>query len=74
MKSIMEEIKDVQQEVGEVKDSVNSLRLDVVALPEKILEKTDQRYASKSVEKIVYFVGGVVITALIGSVMTLVLK
>jgi hypothetical protein len=74
VKKMMEEIKEVRTEVGEVKDSVSDLHVLVARLPEKILEKTDTKYASKAVEKIIYFIGGLVVTSIVGAFMALVLK
>ena len=61
-------------EVKDIKDAVNDLRVDIAALPEKLLEKSDERYAGIRVEKIVYGVAGLMLSLLITAIVYLVLK
>ena len=74
IKNVMQEIKEVRNEVMEVKDSVSDLHILIAGLPSKILEKTDSRYANIGVEKLVWFIGGLVITAIVGALLAQVVK
>ena len=44
-------VKIMTEEIKEVKDAVNDLRVDIAELPEKVFEKADNRYADKRIEK-----------------------
>jgi len=66
--------KDFMNEVKDIKDAVNDLRVDIAALPEKLLEKSDERYAGIRVEKIVYGTAGLMLSLLITAIVYLVLK
>lgn len=46
-------VKRMTEEIKDVKDAVNDLRVDIAGLPEVILEKSDSRYADKKTEKTV---------------------
>ena len=64
---LMQEIKDIKKDVGDIK-------LDIAKLPEILVEKFDQRYASKETEVSVKRVMWIVITAVIGALLALVIK
>ena len=70
----MQEIKEVRTEIGEVKDSVSDLHVLVAGIPREIIKETDKKYASKSIEKIIYFIGGLVVTSIVGALMALILR
>lgn len=46
-------------------DKINSLQVDIARMPDKILERADDRYASKTAEKIIYALVGAVCLAFI---------
>ena len=66
--------KEFMCEVQDVKDAVNNLRVDIASLPEKLLEKTDKKYASKTVEKAVYGTIGLMLSLLITAIVYLIIK
>ena len=74
IKNVMQEIKDVQIEVGNVKDSVSDLHVKIAKLPEVILDKADLRYASKISETMVYGMVAIVMTAVISSLVYIVVR
>lgn len=45
------QVKIMTNEIKDVKDAVNDLRVDIAKMPEAILEKGDKRYADKRIEK-----------------------
>lgn len=53
---------------------LTALMLKVEGLPEKLLEKTDKRYASKTTEKAVYAIIGAVCLAVFYSVFEMIKK
>lgn len=46
-------------------DKINSLQVDIARMPDKILERADDRYASKTAEKVIYALVGAVCLAFI---------
>ncbi len=74
MSTIKELESKFMEEVKNINDKLNQLALDVASLPEKILEKTDSRYASKNVEKAVYGFLGAVFLAVFYAVFELIKK
>jgi hypothetical protein len=52
------EHKDIMQQFQDFSKKLTELMLKVEGLPEKILEKADRRYASKTTERALYaFIG-----------------
>ena len=41
-------VKNMGDKIDKLSDIINNLRVEIAMLPEKILEKTDKRYASQS--------------------------
>lgn len=69
LKSNREEHKNIMQELKELGNKFESLALEVRGLPEKILEKADVRYASKTTERAVYgLIGALCLTVVLGVV------
>ena len=62
------QVRIMTNEISDVKDAVNDLRVDVARMPELILEKSEGKFASKTTEKIVYALVGIICLAVIGSV------
>jgi hypothetical protein len=48
-----------------IEEKIDKLTLIVATLPEKILEKTDRKYASKSAEVIIYGMVGIIVAAVL---------
>jgi len=46
-------------------EKINALSLDIAKMPDKILERADERYASKTAEKVIYALVGAVCLAFI---------
>jgi hypothetical protein len=68
LKYIKEKIEEISNKIV-TKDEMERCNLELV---EKILEKTDKRYATKLTEKIVYAMTGIVLTAVLVAVVGLV--
>lgn len=60
--SIMEKLDALKDDMNE---KFTLLSIEIAKMPEKILEKADSRYASKTVEKALYGAIGAVCVALI---------
>lgn len=59
-------------EYKEIVDSVNALKIEIVKLPDVIMEKAETKFASKLTEKIVYGLCGFILLGFFGVVFTLV--
>lgn len=55
-------------------DKINSLQVDIARMPDKIFERADKRYASKTIEKLAYGVLGAVCLAFVMGVWELLKK
>jgi hypothetical protein len=64
-KTIMEQLKDFS-------DKLTELMLKVEGLPSKILERADERYASKTTEKAVYGLIGAICLAVVYALVELI--
>lgn len=62
------------QDIKEIKKSVEEINLNVAKLPEKILEKANERYAGKRVEVMVDRMIWLVIAAVGAALLALILK
>lgn len=69
-KTEIERLAVVEEKVDALKESLDGLRADMCAF----IDKADTRYASKSVEKVVYWIMAAVGVAIIGAAMELILK
>jgi DNA-binding ferritin-like protein len=61
--------KMINEKLDKIDEKVNALKVQVVQIPEKILEKTDLKYVEKAefktVQKIVYTLVGVILLAVL---------
>jgi len=64
--------KTMMEKFDELKDDNKRIEILITGLPEKIFEKADERYASKTVEKAVYAAIGFMCFAVLGAVMALI--
>lgn len=65
-KIIMDKIDDIIKSIAEIQCSM-------AGLPEKIFEKADERYASKTSERVIYGMVGTIVTAVLLSLIYLVI-
>ena len=63
---LMQEIKNISEDVREIKDSV-------LKLPDELTQRFDERYASKETEISLKRINWIVITAVIGALLALVI-
>lgn len=63
----MEQLQNIQEEI-------KSLSVNLAKLPEQMSERFDNRYASKRTELAVDRLGWIVIVAVVGGVLSVVLK
>ena len=63
---LMQEIKNISEDVREIKDNV-------LKLPDELTQRFDERYASKKTEKALERINWIVITAVIGALLALVI-
>ena len=64
---VMEQLQNIQEEI-------KNLSVSLAKLPEQMAEKFDDRYAFKRIELAVDRLGWLVIVAVVGGVLTMVLK
>lgn len=67
-------VKTMTNELKDVKDAVNDLRVDIAKMPELILEKGDKRYADKRIEKNFDKVVWLVLAGVVVGLLNLVLR
>ena len=81
---LMKQVQDIKIETKEIKENLESYRedsrqfreamiLDLALLPQKLSEELDKKYASKLVEKIVYSLVGIILTAVFMALIGLVI-
>jgi len=67
----MKEIKDIKKDVNEIK-------VDLASLPEKLMDKLDDKYVSKDlfkpIQKLVYGLVGAILLGIVGAGLALILK
>ena len=63
---LMQEIKNISEDVREIKDNV-------LKLPDELTQRFDERYASKETEISLKRINWIVITAVIGALLALVI-
>lgn len=66
--------KKLMDKIDDLIETVNNIEISIAGLPEKIFEKGDERYASKTSEKLVYGMVGAILFSVLSSLLYLVLK
>ena len=64
----------IMEKLDNFGEKLEEMRVQLAELPEKIFEKGDERYASKNVEKVLYGLIGVILTAFVVGLWELVNK
>ena len=67
------DIKYIKEQLGKM-PTLEGMKLANKELVEKIFKESEKRYASKSIEKIVWTTAGIIGTAVLYSVLDLVIK
>jgi len=62
----------IMEKMDGLEDKIDKLTLSVAQLPEKIFDKADGRYASKTAEKVIYSMLGAMSLAVLYAVLSLV--
>ena len=67
----MKEIKDIKKDVNEIK-------VDLASLPEKLMDKLDDKYVPRDlfepIQKLVYGLVGAILLGIVGAGLALILK
>ena len=63
---LMQEIKNISEDVREIKDSV-------LKLPDELTQRFDERYATKKTEKALERINWILITSVVGALLALVI-
>lgn len=61
-----DEHKTLMKEIKELGKGLEDIKLSLTKLPQELIELFDNRYASKRIETTIYWLGGVLFTALVG--------
>ena len=64
----------LMEKIDLIVDSISDIKVQIAKLPEAVLEKADERYASKTVERAVYGIIGSLCLAVLLALYELVLK
>ena len=64
----------VMEKLDDFGAKLEDVRISLAELPDKIFERADKRYASKTAERIIYGFVGAICLAVIGGIMALVLR
>ena len=68
-----EEHRTIMEKIDDLTKSLVEIQISIAKLPEKMFEKADERYASKTSERIVYGMVGTVVTAVLLALVYLVI-
>lgn len=63
----------IMQKIDDLTKAVSEIQVSIAQLPERIFEKGDDRYASKTSERIVYGMVGTIITSVLLALIYLVI-
>jgi len=74
MKVVQTEINNIKENQKENQETNTSEHLKIMAKIDKFIDSADNKYASKNVEKIMWWVGGVVGAIIISAIMYLIIK
>lgn len=67
-------LKRMHDKLDKMADKMEELFIKVAEMPEKILEKTDSRYAPRWTADVLKFLIGAVAVVIIGAILSLVVK
>jgi hypothetical protein len=73
-KTMAEKIDKIAEGISDIKTDMTAIKVDIACLPQAIFEKGDNRYASKTVERAVYALIGIIVFAVMGALLAQVLK
>lgn len=68
-----EEHKTIMEKIEKFSDKLDDISITIARLPDDIFERADKRYASKTSEKIIYGMVGVVCTGVVVALLGLVI-
>lgn len=66
--------KTMTEKIDNIINSLGDINVKIAELPEKVLDKADERYASKTVERAVYGIIGALSLTVIIAIVELVIK
>lgn len=69
-----EEHRTIMEKIDLFGEKIEALSIKIAELPEAIFKKTDEKYASKTVEKVMYAFIGIILTSFIIALWELVVK
>ena len=64
----VEEHKTIMEKIDLFGEKLEEMKLQLTELPEKIFDRADQKYASKTAERVIYGMVGIIITAFVVAV------
>lgn len=64
--------KTIMEKIDKFGEQLEALKVQIAQLPDAIFERGDKRYASKTSEKVIYGLVGVILTAFILAVVEIV--
>lgn len=70
----IEEHKTLMEKIDKLTEKLEEVRINIAEMPDKILERTDTRYASKDTEDSVKRLGWIVISAVVVAILSIVIK
>lgn len=74
IQNMSESIKELKSEIKSHRDDMTAHREEFQQFKEELFMKLDTRFAWKWTEKIIIFIGWIIWTAIIGALMTLVIR
>lgn len=66
--------EELMDKIDSIKTDVNAIKVDIAKLPELLIERFDERYASKKYEKALDRAMWIILTTIIGALLALVIK
>ena len=73
LKDNREEHKTFMEKLDDLSKGLNEIKVQLAGLPEKLTEKFDEKYANKETEIAVKRLMWIVVTAVVGAILSLVL-
>lgn len=70
----IEEHKILMEKIDKLTEKLEEVRINIAEMPDKLLERTDLRYASKDTEESVKRLGWIVISAVVVAVLSIVIR
>lgn len=74
VQTMSEAIKEIKADMKSHREDMNAHREEFQQFKEELFNKLDQRFAGKWTEKVLVYIGWLILTAVVWAIMTLIIK